>query len=37
MKWYVLATWANGGVDLNRIEELTPEDFVKISLIRKVI
>lgn len=37
MKWYVVATWANGGVDLNRIEELMPEDFIKISLIRKVI
>ena len=32
-----LATWINAGVDPNRIDGLLPDDFVKISLIRKLL
>ncbi len=35
MKLYVVASWADAGVDLNRISSLTPDDFLKISMIRK--
>ncbi len=37
MKYYVVASWANAGMDLNRIRELTPNDFLKIGFIRKLI
>jgi hypothetical protein len=35
MKLYVVAKWADAGVDLNRIDDLTPDDFMKIAMIRK--
>jgi hypothetical protein len=32
-----LAQWANAGFDLNRLESLVPDDFIKIGIIRKII
>ncbi len=37
MKYYVLAQWAVSGMDLNRIDELRPDDFIKVSIIRKLL
>ena len=38
VRYYLeLAQWANAGVDLNRIDCLVPNDFVKIAMIRKLI
>ncbi len=31
-----LAEWAMAGIDLNRLN-LIPEDFIKISFVRKII
>jgi len=36
-KYYVIAQWAEAGMDLNRINELRPDDFIKISIIRKFL
>jgi len=35
--YMTLAMWANSGMDLNRLDTLTPDDFVKIAFIRKII
>jgi len=32
-----LAHWSNAGIDLNRIDGLLPDDFLKISFIRKIL
>lgn len=38
VKYYLeLAQWANAGVDLNRINDLVPNDFIKIAMVRKVL
>lgn len=35
--YMTLAMWANAGIDLNRLDNLTPDDFLKIAFIRKLI
>jgi len=35
--YYTLAAWKNAGVDLNRIEALKPEDFLKAHYIGKML
>jgi len=38
MYYYMtLARWANAGIDLNRIDDLAPNDFLKISILKKVL
>jgi hypothetical protein len=34
---YVVSKWAEAGVDLNRIDDLTPGDFLKIHIMRKIL
>lgn len=35
--YFTLAIWSKSGFDLNRLKNLLPDDFVKISFVKKLI